>query len=54
MKEQMLFRSTRERDEYIEKNFPKRKCTTTPGVYKLPKGGLLYVWLNDVIVVRKD
>jgi len=36
----ITFSDTKERDEFIKKYFPKRKCCEEPGHYSVPNGDL--------------
>jgi len=44
------FDDNNERDRWLEKNFPKRKCSNSPGLYHTPYGVLVGVRGNTVTV----
>jgi len=51
----MKFNSVAERDEYIDRFHPERKCTDIPGVYELPflaNGEQLYLVVNYLQVYQ--
>ena len=45
------FSTTEERNVWISKNFPERKCTSTPGFYKV-KDRHIGVFLTTVTVYK--
>lgn len=51
---EISFLNGEERDAYIAEHFPKRKCTDAPGVYKLPDGLYLSVFLYTIRFTTKD
>lgn len=45
---QWTFESTKQRDEWIDANYPQRKCGDSPGFFHLPDGTTLQVFMETV------
>jgi hypothetical protein len=48
------FKSTSERDDFLNRNFPERKCEDTPGCYSIPNGHLSVNWLSVEYAVKPE
>lgn len=47
------FESPHDRDDFLNRHFPKRTCTDCPGLYDLPDGRQLTVFLDTITIYPK-
>ncbi len=48
------FRTTQDRDEFMDREYPECKAMETPGHYQLPDGREMFVFMDKVTVVEVE